>query len=76
VPVFLLNGTRTSAGPGPGLKHLPPLEASALVRAKLAVPGTDPPRGYEDGGQPAGTTPAVAEFREGSHAVTQRAGLR
>jgi hypothetical protein len=46
VPVFLLNGTRTSAGPGPGVKHLPPAEAGALVTARLAVPGEQPPPGW------------------------------
>jgi hypothetical protein len=46
VPVFLLNGTRTSAGPGPGVKHLHPAEAGALVSAHLAVAGDQPPRGW------------------------------
>ena len=50
VPVFLTNATRTSRGPGPGVKYLPPDEAGALVRVRLASYGDQPPRGYEDGG--------------------------
>jgi hypothetical protein len=46
VPVFLLNAVRTSAGPGPGLKMLPPAEAGALVAARLAVHGEQPPIGW------------------------------
>jgi hypothetical protein len=46
VPVFVVNGTRTSAGPGPGVKHLPRAEAGALVAARLAVHGTEPPQGW------------------------------
>jgi hypothetical protein len=46
VPVFVLNGTRTSDGPGPGLKHLPLAEAGALVAARLAVHGGQPPQGW------------------------------
>jgi hypothetical protein len=43
VEVFVVNGTRTSAGPGPGPLKLPPLEAGALVRQRLAVYGSRPP---------------------------------
>lgn len=50
VAVYLTNGTRTSAGPGPGLKYLPPDEAGRLVGARLATYGERPPRGYADGG--------------------------
>jgi len=46
VPVFVTNAVRTSDGPGPGVKHVPPAEASALVAAKLAVHGEQPPRGW------------------------------
>ena len=46
VPVFLLNGTRTSAGPGPGPVRLPRAEAGRLVAARIAVSGTDPPDGW------------------------------
>jgi hypothetical protein len=46
VPVFLLNATRTSDGPGPGVKHLPRAEAGALVTARMAIPGTEPPHGW------------------------------
>jgi hypothetical protein len=46
VPVFVINGTRTSDGPGPGVKHLPRAEAGRLVAARLAVPGEQPPHGW------------------------------
>jgi hypothetical protein len=46
VPVFLLVGVRTSAGPGPGVKHLPPAEAASLLARKIAVGGSNPPRGW------------------------------
>jgi hypothetical protein len=46
VPVFVMNGTRTSDGPGPCVKHLPPAEAGALVAAHLAVYGSKPPQGW------------------------------
>jgi hypothetical protein len=46
VPVFVINGTRTSDGPGPGVKHLPPAEAGALVAARIAVAGENPPQGW------------------------------
>jgi hypothetical protein len=46
VPVFVINGVRTSDGPGPGLKHLPPAEAGALIAAKVAVAGDRPPQGW------------------------------
>jgi hypothetical protein len=46
VPVFVINGTRTSAGPGPGVKRLPRAEAGALVTARMAVPGEQPPHGW------------------------------
>jgi hypothetical protein len=58
VAVYLTNGTRTSAGPGPGVKRLPPAEAGALVRARLAAYGERPPRGYADGGMD-GLAPAL-----------------
>ena len=44
--VFLTNATRTSTGPGPGPKRLPRAEAADLVQRRLAVYGTDPPRGF------------------------------
>lgn len=46
VPVFLLVGVRTSDGPGPGVKHLPPAEAGSLVSRRLAVHGETPPHGW------------------------------
>jgi hypothetical protein len=46
VPVFLTSAVRTSAGPGPGVKLLPPAEAAGLVARRLAVAGDRPPRGF------------------------------
>ena len=43
VTVYVVNGTRTSQGPGPGVKQLPPLEANALIRQRFAVPGDRAP---------------------------------
>jgi hypothetical protein len=48
VPVFVTTGIMTSAGPGPGVVHVPPAEAAALVADRRAVHGTTPPRGYGD----------------------------
>ena len=36
-PVHLSNAVRTSAGPGPGVRWLPPEEAAWLVSQRLAV---------------------------------------
>jgi hypothetical protein len=47
IPVYLVNATRTSAGPGPGPKTLPAGEAAWLCRNKLAIYGDRPPRGYD-----------------------------
>jgi hypothetical protein len=56
VTVFLTNAVRTSAGPGPGVKHLPPAEAAVLVTGRdsrgqpvprVAVYGDQPPRGFD-----------------------------
>ena len=60
--VYLTNGTRTSAGPGPGPKQLPSAEANALIRSRLAVFGDQPPRNYTDGGQ-SGPATGTLEFR-------------
>jgi hypothetical protein len=43
VTIYLTNGIRTSAGPGPGVKVLPATEAGRLVMAKLAVYGSRSP---------------------------------
>lgn len=51
--VYLTNGTRTSAGPGPGHKRLPQAEANRLVTRKLAVAGCEPPWSYL--GEPQGS---------------------
>jgi hypothetical protein len=46
--VFVTTGIRTSDGPGPGHKRLPRAEASALIRDRRAVHGSQPPRGFGD----------------------------
>jgi hypothetical protein len=48
VTVTVLNGTRTSAGPGPGVRQLPAAEAAWEVKNRRAVYGDQPPRGYGD----------------------------
>ncbi len=53
ITVYLVNATRTSAGSGPGPLELPAGEAAWLCRNKLAVYGSEPPRGLVDGGAPA-----------------------
>jgi len=45
VAVFVTVAVRTSDGPGPGVRRVPPGEA-----ARRAVYGDQPPRGFEDGG--------------------------
>ena len=62
ITVFAVNGTRTSAGCGPGVLRLPPAEAARIVSAKLAVYGEAPPRNFADGGQ-AGPADPLMEFR-------------
>lgn len=46
VPVFVTVAVRTSAGPGPGVRRVPPAEAGWLIRQKYASAGTEPPSGY------------------------------
>jgi hypothetical protein len=46
VTIFLLNGTATSGGNGPGVVSVPPDEAARLVSEGLAVVGSIPPSGY------------------------------
>jgi hypothetical protein len=45
--VYVLNGTSTSAGNGPGYASLPVAEASWLIGQSLAVAGSDPPPNSE-----------------------------
>jgi len=59
VDVYLSVAVRTSAGPGPGPKRLPPAEAADLIKRKAAVYGTQPPRGFEDGGADGRTIAAM-----------------
>jgi hypothetical protein len=44
--VYLLNGTATSGGNGPGVVQVPPDEAARLVGECLAVYGDVAPSGY------------------------------
>jgi hypothetical protein len=46
VTIFLLNGTSTSGGNGPGPVSVPPEEAARLLNESLAVRGDVAPRGY------------------------------
>ena len=41
--VYVVNGTRTSQGPGPGAMQLPVSEANALIGMKYAVAGSRAP---------------------------------
>lgn len=50
VALFVTTAVRTSDGPGPGVKRVPPGEAAALVNNRRAVYGDQPPRGFSDGG--------------------------
>ena len=43
VTIYVVNGTRTSQGPGPGPKVPPATEANALLTARLAVYGDRAP---------------------------------
>jgi hypothetical protein len=46
VQIYLLNGTGTSGGNGPGVVQVPEDEAASLIRECLAVRGSTPPSGY------------------------------
>lgn len=41
--VYVVNGVRTSAGPGPGPMTLPISEANALIGMRFAIPGSRAP---------------------------------
>jgi hypothetical protein len=62
VPVFLTTGIRTSAGPGPGVRRVPPDEAGRIVADRLGVMGETAPAGYDDGGSPAAVVTASKVF--------------
>jgi hypothetical protein len=59
VMIYVTNAVRTSAGPGPGPRELPAGEASRLIAARHAVYGSQPPRGFEDGGADGRTVAAM-----------------
>ena len=69
VTVYVVNGTRTSAGPGPGALELPPLEAAALVRQRFAVYGDRPPNEPDP-------APTVKPFTGAHDPFPPRAGTR
>lgn len=71
VPVFVVVGVRTSQGPGPGPKMLPPDEAARVIGAKLAVYGHQPPYGFDDGGADSATVTASKVF--GGHSPRPKA---
>jgi hypothetical protein len=74
VTIYVTNGTRTSAGPGPGVLTLPASEAGALVSARLAVHGD-----REPGPQPepvVSTFPYVPVRGSGVAASNSSAGAR
>lgn len=50
VSVFVTTAVRTSDGPGPGHKRVPAGEAARLVGDRRACYGSQPPKGFEDGG--------------------------
>jgi hypothetical protein len=49
VAVYVTTAVRTSDGPGPGVKRVPPDEAGRLVGDRRAVYGEQPPFGFADG---------------------------
>jgi hypothetical protein len=49
--IYLANGTVTSGGTGPGTVRVPPAEAAALVRDRLAICGERPPQDWADHAQ-------------------------
>lgn len=69
VTVYVVNGTRTSQGPGPGPLSLPPLEAAALVRQRFAVYGSKPPNAADP-------EPVVKPFTGAHDPYPPRAGTR
>lgn len=62
VEVYCTTAVRTSAGCALGAKMLPPDEAARLVGSKLAVYGSEPPRGFTDGGNSAAVVAASKVF--------------
>lgn len=62
VEFYCTTAVRTSAGCALGAKMLPPDEAARLHASKLGVYGHEPPRGYEDGGNPASVVAASRVF--------------
>ena len=50
ITVYVINGTSTSQGNGPGAKDLPADEALWLLHESLAVRGSSPPMGLYGAG--------------------------
>ena len=65
ITVYATVAVRTSAGPGPGVLELPRDEAGRLVADRHAVYGSQPPRGFSDGGMDGRTVAAMMPRREG-----------
>ena len=59
--VYVVNGTRTSAGPGPGVQKLPPRRQAGWFTPSWPAPGDQPPRNFPGDGQP-GAAPPAREF--------------
>ena len=71
--IYVVNGVRTSAGPGPGPMTLPISEANALIGMRFAVPGSRAPNTGDPeptvrrfGAPPAQTAPGALELAGGS----------
>ena len=67
VMIYVTTAVRTSAGPGPGVLELPADEANRIVSSRLGVLGSEPPRGYLDGGNPAAIVEASRSFSPHPH---------
>jgi len=65
ITVYATVAVRTSAGPGPGVLELPRDEAGRLVADRHAVYGSQPPRGFSDGGADGRTVAAMIPRRDG-----------
>jgi hypothetical protein len=67
VDIYVTNAVRTSRGPGTGQMRLPASEANRIAANRLGVLGTQPPRGYLDGGNPAAIVEASRAFSPRPH---------
>ncbi len=65
ITIFATVAVRTSQGSGPGVLELPRDEAARMVADRHAVYGSQPPRGFSDGGADGRTIAAMMPRREG-----------